>query len=138
MEEYTFEQKEKLSRRIKRLKKDKYFSDVQNIILKNNPNINITTTTSGTYMYFHNLTLTTYRELDNYIENVSKVKDENATIDSTIDSCNVTQIDDECFPLNPKLKYSNQEKNLIKRKNYAELLGSNNMTDQIFAKKNEK
>lgn len=137
MDEFTFEQKEKLARKIQKLKNGKYYCDVHNIIKNHNPNINITTNSSGHYMYFHNLSAITYNELDKYINNVSKKK-EKMLNEATIDSYNIINTENEQFSGNPRLRYSNQEKNLIKRKNYVELLGNNCNIDQIFVKKNKK
>src|SRR5437660_892093 len=68
---YSFEQKEKLARRIQKLKKEKHFIDIQDIIMKHNPDINITTNPSGHFMYFQNLRVETYFAIEKYIKKVT-------------------------------------------------------------------
>lgn len=53
--DYSFEQKERLARRIQKLKKRRYLSDIESIIIKHNPNLDITTNPSGKFMYFQDL-----------------------------------------------------------------------------------
>jgi hypothetical protein len=72
---YSFDKKERLVQQIQKLKKQKYLLDVENIIVKNNPDIYITVNSSGKYLYFHNLTCKTYIELEKYmkyIQNTNK------------------------------------------------------------------
>jgi hypothetical protein len=143
---YSFEQKEKLARRIQKLKKEKHFFDIQDIITKHNPDINITTNPSGHFMYFQNLRFETYYAIEKYIKKVTmgqflsetsetystqntqsdsrktylsdSVSETPKNKDSLIDDIKKYSSEDEPFSTNPKLKYSNREKNLIKRKNY--------------------
>jgi len=70
---YSFEDKERIVHHINKLKKKKYFNEIEQIIIKYNPDINITITSSGKYLYFHNLNELTYYNLDMYIKNVSKL-----------------------------------------------------------------
>ena len=136
MDEYSFEQKEKLARRIQKLKKEKHFADIRDIIIKYNPDINITTNPSGHFMYFQNLRNDTYFAIEKYIKKVSVIKyvsesndtfnTENSQNDDKIVSSLSNMSEDEQFSDNPRLKYSNREKNLIKRKNYDELIKSQN------------
>lgn len=137
MDEYSFEQKEKLARKIQKLKKEKHFMDITDIITKYNPDINITTNPSGHFMYFQNLKHETYHAIEKYIKKVSVVKyvSENSenfntqnshinVISSFNSESNISE--DEQYTDNPKLRYSNREKNLIKRKNYDELISCQN------------
>ena len=70
---YTFEDKERIVHHINKFKKKKYFNEIERIIIVYNPDINITITSSGKYLYFHNLNELTYYKLDNYIKNISKL-----------------------------------------------------------------
>ena len=128
--EYSFEQKEKLAKQIQRLKKKQHFIDIQNIITKYNPDINITTNQSGHFMYFQNLKTDTYIAIDKYIKKITIKRFLSENSDNTetqnMNSNNEKNLDDikkysseiEPFTDNHRLKYSNREKNLIKRKNY--------------------
>ena len=116
--EYTFEEKERLVRRIEKLKKQKYLDDIEDIIVKNNPGIEVTANVSGKYMYFSDLTPQTYRLIDTYIKKILKNKAE-STIAPELTSDVVKYSEDDPFNnANSKAKYSNREKNLIKRKMY--------------------
>jgi hypothetical protein len=71
--EYTFERKEKLAKQIQKLKKQQYFLDIKNIIVKYNPEIIITTNQSGHFLYFQNLKTETYFAIEKYIrKNITK------------------------------------------------------------------
>lgn len=125
---YSFDQKEKLARKIQKLKKDKYFIDVFDIILKYNPDINITTNPSGHFMYFQNLKTETYQAIEKYIKKITMgqlISDSNGSTSNKLLSESIKQSsDDETISYNPKLKYSNREKNLMKRKIYDKQLNS--------------
>ncbi|AYV76689.1 MAG: hypothetical protein Terrestrivirus11_30 [Terrestrivirus sp.] len=138
---YSFEQKEKLARRIQKLKKEKHFCDIQDIITKHNPEINITTNPSGHFMYFQNLRTETYFAIEKYIKKVTmgQFLSESSDAYSTQNTHSETKKDtlseskkysseEEHFSSNPKLKYSNREKNLIKRKNYDKQINGDNQS----------
>lgn len=121
--EYSFEQKERLARRIQKLKKPKYYTDIEQIITKFNPELDITTNPSGKFMYFQDLNVDTYFALEKYVKRIIKQKTLSETSDSVQYSSDFTlsQNTDNDDPFNggsSKLKYSNREKNLIKRKIY--------------------
>lgn len=117
--EYTFEQKERLARRISKFKKQKYHQDIEKIITKFNPELDITTNPHGKFMYFHDLKKETYYALEKYVKKILKFK----TLSETSDTQYASEIikyseDDDPFSNNPKLRYSNKERNIIKRKIY--------------------
>ena len=163
MDDYSFEQKEKLAKKIQKLKKEKNFMDIMDIISKYNPDINITTNPSGQFMYFQNLKAETYYVIEKYIKKVSVVRyvsensetfnTQNSHINSIISAISensenseitensenrTTLSDEEKFSDNPRLKYSNKERNLIKRKNYDELISCQNEDNKINNINNEK
>ena len=118
--DYSFEQKERLARRIQKLKKQKYLTDIESIIIKHNDDLDITTNPHGKFMYFQDLKKETYYALEKYVRKILKLK----TISETSDNAQYTSEiikyseDDDPFSNNPKLRYSNKERNLIKRKIY--------------------
>ena len=132
--DYTFEQKERLARRIQKLRKPKYFKDVEEIICKYNPELAITTNPSGKFMYFQDLKKETYYALENYVIKILKLKTFSETSDnitfSSPDMNKYSDQDDEPLANNYKLKYSNKERNLIKRKLYDAQI--NNQQDIII------
>jgi hypothetical protein len=118
--EYSFEQKERLARRIQKLRKPKYFRDIENIITAHNPDLDITTNPSGKFMYFQNLKTETYIALEKYVNKILKLKTISETSDSisTTMTPEITKYSDDNEEADLMLKYSNKERNLIKRKLY--------------------
>ena len=130
--DYTFEQKERLARRIQKLKKQKYLIDIENIITKYNPNLDITTNPHGKFMYFQDLKKETYYKLEKYVQKILKLKTLSETSDNQYNSdLSKYSEDDDQFTNNPKLRYSNKERNLIKRKLYDKQINNNVITENI-------
>ena len=130
-DEYSFEQKERLARRIQKLKKQKYVSAIEDIITKHNPQLDITTNPSGKFMYFQDLRKETYHALEKYVRKILKLR----TLSETSDNQYSSEIikyseDDDPFSNNSKLKYSNKERNLIKRKIYDKQVNKTNYDDE--------
>lgn len=138
---YTNTKKKKLIDKINKLQTKNEFIDIYNIIQKNK-SIPITETKDTTALYFHNLDDDTYYEIDNYLKvNSKKNKKNNESIETSISTT------DEYIPysnddfaeqkdVNPKLKYSNKEKNLIKRKRYDQTLNKENGFDITYCEFN--
>ena len=134
-EEITFERKQKIAAKIENLKKICHYENIHDIIIANNPDINITKTTKGQYIYFQNLTPQTYIAIEQYIASAKKQR-------TTASDILTSQSDSEqkCDPFlnNPKLRYNNREMNLIKRKQYDEIVDLKSCDDQnVFAKKRQ-
>lgn len=114
---YTFEKMDKIRRDIEKIKNKKFLNEVRNIILTFNPNISITKNENGIYLYFHNLKHQTYTALTTHIKKYKSLNEINKV--ESIDSDCITYSNiDYPFEGNSKLKYSNREKNIIKRKMY--------------------
>ena len=126
--EYSFEQKERLARRIQKIKKQKYLVDVVSIITKYNPELDITSNPSGQFMYFQDLTNDTYYALEKYLNKIIKSKTMTDTSDNTLSHSDTKKYsdNDDIFDNNYKLKYSNKERNIIKRKIYDHQVNSQN------------
>jgi len=146
--EYSFEQKERLARRIQKLKKPQYYMEIENIITKHNPELNITSNPSGKFMYFQNLKKETYYALEKYVRKILKLRTLSETSENIQYSPELVKYSEEDDPYssnatnfgNPKLRYSNKEKNLIKRKEYDKQI-SDTQTKQennVFVKRNTK
>lgn len=117
--EYSFEQKERLARRIQKLRKHKYLNDIQNIITKYNQDLDITSNPSGKFMYFQNLKKETYYVLDKYVQKILRLKALSETNDAAQYSSEITRYsEDDVFVNDPAVRYSNTERNIIKRKIY--------------------
>lgn len=128
---YTHEQRQKLADSIRKLRKKDHMIKIAEIIYEDNKNI--TENTNGLFMFFHKLNDTTYYKIDMYLRTLARKK---ANTDSDI---NKSETDSEKNTLSKyhsqsdlyddnneaKLKYSNKERNLIKRHRYEEQLISN-------------
>ncbi|AYV83574.1 MAG: hypothetical protein Hyperionvirus8_58 [Hyperionvirus sp.] len=144
--EFSFEQKERLARRIQKLKKPKYYLEIEKIITDNNPQLDITENPSGKFMYFQNLTSETYVALEKYVRKILKVRVASLSEDGGVLKLSSPALSSENAedPFlsnstgNGKLKYSNKERNLIKRKMYDEEINkeqSEASTNQVFVKR---
>ena len=107
--------KERLAKRISKLKKRKYFDDIIMIIKKHNPKIEITSNNNGCYLYFHNLVESTYQELENYVNSLPK----KTMTKNDYDYIRYVNEDEELDK-----SYSNEEKLLIMQKQRERLLCS--------------
>ena len=132
MSSYSYEKKKRLADKISKIKKKDDMVKILEIIYENNKNI--TENQNGLFMLFHNLDDSTYHKLDAYLRSISKKRGSTGSI--TSDSISEKKeyksyIDDEFENnrLNPSLKYSNKEKNLIKRNRYDNLIGSEGVSD---------
>lgn len=127
MDKYNFEDLEVLVDKISKIRKKKILEEIRDIIINNNPNIQVTSNANGLFFHFHNLTQETYVKIDdvlkNYSNNKKKLHSDNLSSDYLYSN------DDFPFENNPKLKYSNKEKNIIKRKMYDNAINDNNKLD---------
>jgi len=116
--EYKIDDIKKILSKIENLKERSHYEKVKEIIYKENPNIETTKKSSGTLMFFHNLTQNTYKKLDMFFKKIENNKIN--TITNTISESNEKTLSD--IPDNnlsePKIKLSNAEKKIIKKKEY--------------------
>jgi hypothetical protein len=114
---YTFEQKEKLARRIGKLKTKEHFETIGDIITDCNEGISVTQNSNGSFVCFHNLTNETYIKIEKFILSIVKGKSISEADQSTYSSdYQPYSQDDYPFENNAKLRYNNRERNIIKRK----------------------
>jgi hypothetical protein len=123
---YSLEDKKKLVKRIENIKCKKHHCEIYKIIKSDNINkINKKMkNNNGIFIFFNTLQNDTYKKLEEYINQIKKKNTDSAS-DSYI----------EYIPYSPtnypfendfKLKYSNQEKNLIKKKIYTNTINNYN------------
>jgi hypothetical protein len=144
---FSFEDLEKIVDRISKLKTTEQRETIRDIIKKHNPDLNITENKNGLWIHFDNLNNQTYIDINNFLKKVSKakiVKTNSETVDS--DSITSHSVDEYPYSNNSKLKYSNKERNIIKRNLYdkeingeetgaKEKLNFNNESSKLFVKK---
>jgi len=131
---YTRAKKEKLIEQINKLEQKIDFIKIFGII-KSNEDILTKETSDSILMFFHDLKHETYEEIDNFLK--TKKNNENGSDDNVQEYKPYAQDD---FPgnkhISPKLKYSNRERNLIKRTKYDKDLEQENGTDIMYCKFN--
>jgi Bromodomain extra-terminal - transcription regulation len=112
---YSYEKKKRLADRISKLKKKEDMIKIFEIIYQDNKNI--TENQNGLFMFFHTLDDSTYHKIDLYLRSSVKKRSPTDTTSESYSSYVKNEFPDQ-EKLNPKLKYSNREKNLIKRQRY--------------------
>lgn len=145
---YSHKKKEKLANRISKIKRKKELVKIFEII--RNENDTVTENNNGLFMYFHNLKYDTYIKIEKYLALLDKQilhYSDNTIISEDSQNNNCTNTDTaqkeykpyttDDFPsqreFSPKLKYSNKEKNLIKRQRYDDNINSeNNINESIL------
>ena len=137
--EYSHKRKKKLADKISKIRKKKDYVKILQIIKEDKKDI--TENNNGLFMYFHDLNDETYYKLENYLHNLNKKRNYYPDSTSEGQTSSISQkeynpyVTDE-FPsqkgISPKLKYSNKEKNLIKRKRYDKNINSENNVDDTI------
>lgn len=136
---YTHEEKQKLADKISTIKRKKDLVKILDIMSKDK--ISVTENNNGLFMFFHKLEDKTYHEIEKYLEYIKnrKVYSDSAT---SVGSANSESYKKEYVPytneefpsqngISPKLKFSNKEKNLIKRRRYDHTINSENQNDDV-------
>jgi hypothetical protein len=137
--EYTIEEIKKILTKIEKLKEKKHIEKVKEIIFKENPNLSTTKKSSGVLLFFHNLSQSTYKKLDIFFNKLEKEKMNilSATLSENYEKT-LSEISDLC---EPKVKLSNAEKKIIKKKNYHKQIEEKSddiyvSDDDVFLNKN--
>lgn len=133
--EYSHERKKKLANTIGKLKKRDNLIKILTIIKENNPDLETSNNNNGVFMMFHNLNDKTYEKIEEFLKEL-KSKSTSESLSETSEKIEYQPYAMDEFPsqdvLSPKLKYSNKEKNIIKRKKYTDLLTSDENKDVIY------
>lgn len=124
MKEYNYKNKKKLANELSNIKKKKYLNKIGLIIMKyNNKYVE---NDNGTFMFFNNLTQETYIELDELLTKIKKKKklNEQYVSEKSLSDSNYQPYisEDNNLSNDSSIKFSNKEKNLIKRKQYSKKL----------------
>lgn len=115
---YTHERKKKLAEKLSKIKNKNDMNLVLEILRKANPNVS--GNDNGIFLFFHKFDDATYASLEAVLKNSNKNSIKN-TSDTNTEGQYISYAPNE-FPdetqLESKLKYSNREKNIIKRQRY--------------------
>lgn len=130
MKNYTHEEIKKIASKISKIKNKKILIKIYKLI-KSDPKVgHITENSNGLFLHFHNLSNNIYKEIDEIITSYN-----NKNIKKTSIHHVYTPYSHDEFPsqeyIAPKLKYSNKEKNLLKRDRYNKYINSENNSDNI-------
>ena len=114
--QYNIEDIKKILLKIEGLKERKYIEKVKKIIFDENPDISTTKKSSGILLFFHNLTQETYKKIETFFNKLENEKINKIT--STLSESYDKTLSDIDTSSNSKIKLSNAEKKLIKKKEY--------------------
>jgi hypothetical protein len=114
--EYNIEDIKKILSKIECLKDRKHIEKVKKIIFDENPDLSTTKKSSGVLLFFHNLTQETYKKLETFFNKLENEKINKIT--STLSESYDKTLSDIDTTSNQKIKLSNAEKKLIKKKEY--------------------
>jgi transketolase len=134
-EEFTHKKKVKLANKISKIKKETDYIKIYKIIGEDVNAGNNVQDSSGIHMFFHKLSTETYLRVE---EELKKIKHKYNIVDSTSsetysDKKEYKSYTEDEFPsqkdISPKLKYSNKEKSLIKRRRYEKSMNDDHDND---------
>lgn len=128
---YSYEEKKKLANKISKIKKKGDLVKIFQIIYGENQSV--TENNNGFFMFFHKLSDPTYVKIDIFLKQLNKKRIEESSETLSSEKKEYRPYTEEDFPsqkgICPKLKFSNKEKNLIKRRIYDKNMNNQNDTD---------
>ncbi len=127
---YSYDDMEKLSHKIQKIKKKKNLEEIRDIIIENNPNLKITENSYGIYLCFNELSFETFVKLEKYTKKYFDNENQTKSVSNynypTSSQNNDNQNNDSIlYEQNSRLKFSNKEKTLIKKRLYDKALKIN-------------
>lgn len=136
--EYTYNKIQRLANKISKIKRKRTLVRIYEIIIETPGNDNVCSTqnNNGLFMYFHKLNEETYRAIENYLTLLDKKKSCDINPISSEDNVfeKYTPYSQDDFPtqkgIGLKLKYSNREKNIIKRRRYDKNISAQNNSEK--------
>lgn len=134
---FTYEKKKKLADKISKLKKKEDIVKILEIIYEQDHSV--TENQNGLFMIFNDLNDATYHKIDLYLKSITKKHSSPASETTSEKKEFISYVKNE-FPdqdnFNPKLRYSNKEKNIIKRQRYEKMITSEKDSDENIVYKN--
>jgi hypothetical protein len=137
--EYKIDDIKKLLSKIEDLKDRKHIEKIKKIIFKENQELSSTKKSTGTLLFFHNLSQSTYKKIDNFFNKLEQKQLESITtsLSESYDKSlsDIKLVDDDEKHI---VKLSNSERKIMKRKEYYNQIHSDNKEiytdDDIFLK----
>ena len=124
--EYSIEDKKKILRKIEGIKNKNHIEKIKSIIINENPELSVTKKSNGVLMFFHNLNQSTYRKLDLYFDKLDMERIN--TISATFSDNNISNSESDLYD-SPKIKLSNAERKILKKKEYQTQIEQKNNND---------
>lgn len=139
MDTVSHEEKTRLSERISKIDKKDDYIQVLKIINDNNKDMfeHMTENSNGIFMFFHKFSNITYIKLKKYLDNLDNLNNLNdSKIGQKPEKQEYVPYEKSEFPIqdgiSPKLKYSNREKNIIRKKKKYDKEMKNSESDTLF------
>lgn len=134
---YSHKKKKRLAEKISLIKDKKTLATIFGYIYEDNKDV--TENNNSIFMYFHKLTDETYAKIDKEIKKNNKRKkksNDSTSSDNYSEKKEFKPYSHDEFPsqknFSPKLKLSNREKNLIKRKIYDYDINIDSTNDVVY------
>lgn len=131
---YPAEKKKRLASKISRMRNKNNLKCIRKILFDENPELDVSKNKTGQLMFFQNCTYETYIKLEKFItlleeKKLSKSMKESDSIRQTLSS----EMDDttvtDYTTSRTRLRYSNHEKKLIRRKKYEKIISEKLVSD---------
>lgn len=123
--EYKIDDIKKLLSKIETLKDKNHIKKIKQIIFKENPELNTIKKATGTLLFFHNLSQSTYKKIDKFFNKLEIAQLESITTslsesyERTLSDIKLVDTDE-----NHVVKLSNSERKIMKRKEYYSQINS--------------
>ncbi len=132
---YKFDDIQNLYFKIQKIKKKNIFEDIRDIVIENNKSLSITESNNGIFFLFNKLSQETYYKLEKYLNKYYQNEIEKSTNSIINDNNNLKELirdsDQNLSYENSRLKFSNTEKTLIKKRLYDKALKENSSINEV-------
>jgi hypothetical protein len=139
MDEYSIDDIKRILTKIENTKDKGHRKKIKDIIFKENPDLSTTKKSSGVLFFFHNLTQSTYKKLDQYFKKIEleKLEQLSASINNTEDIDNNDTERSEKSNMEEYMKLTNVERRIIKKIEYYNQISENNDSDIYVSSDNK-
>lgn len=128
-QKYSVDKKKIMAKKISQMRNKKHLKDIKKIIFKENPKMKTDKSSRGQHMFFQNCTYDTYVKLDDYMKKIEleRIEEQTRSITEASDNLLFSSEMDESKTIDyakarTRLRYSNHEKKLIRRKKYEQII----------------
>lgn len=139
MNEYSIDDIKRLLTRIENTKEKNHRKKIKDIIFKENPNLSTTKKSSGVLFFFHNLSQSTYKKLDQYFSKIDsdKIEQLSTSIKDLTDNTDDYEKSEKSSNYEEYMKLTNVEKRIIKKIEYYNQISDNNDSDIYVSSDNK-